>query len=117
VVIGTVRGGMSSGAAETTAPDVFGDVRARLEAGAIDLFTCDVFDTLLWRPVAEPHHLFVRLGRRLRATGLLADHVSARDFARGRREAERQARRLHQAPGAAWGECTLEEIWAAMPGR
>jgi FMN phosphatase YigB (HAD superfamily) len=111
--MGTVRGGMSTG---DVPPDVIGDVRARLERGELDLLTCDVFDTLVWRPVAEPHHLFLPVGAGLAAEGLLPAHVSPADFRRARREAERRARDRNRRARTTT-ECTLEEIWALLPAR
>lgn len=91
-----------------------GSAAALLDGGHVDLLTCDVFDTLVWRPVAEPDHLFVELGRRLIAERAVPSHVTPHDVHLGRVVAEQRARernrRLHEVV-----ECTLEEIWAQMP--
>lgn len=75
-----------------------------------------MFDTLVWRPVAVPSHLFLRLGADLSANGMLPDHVTPDVFALSRSTAERRARervgRRHRSQ-----ECTLEEIWDEMPLR
>ena len=60
--------------------------RRAIEAGEIDLLTGDVFDTLVWRPVAKPHQLFPRLAEPL---GLPVDPAVV---GHGRRRAERLAR-------------------------
>lgn len=87
---------------------------AAVEAGEIRLLTCDVFDTLVWRPVARPWHLFLDVARHLRAQGWLADWVDDRAFAMGRRQLEHDARlRARRVTGAP--ECTLEEIWEQAP--
>jgi FMN phosphatase YigB (HAD superfamily) len=90
------------------------DVRASIDAGEVTLLTSDVFDTLVWRPVAEPRHLFLVLARRCRDAGWLPDWVDDRTFAIGRERAEHLAR---EAAAEVWGtpECTLEEIWTHMP--
>ncbi|MGB0113277.1 MAG: HAD hydrolase-like protein [Ilumatobacteraceae bacterium] len=80
----------------------------------IDLLTSDVFDTLVWRPVAEPHDLFVQLGAELRDGGLLPDHVTAGVFGMARQVAERRAR-TSAGRGNPSAECHLEEIWQEMP--
>jgi FMN phosphatase YigB (HAD superfamily) len=54
-----------------------------------DLFSCDVFDTLITRVVGNPSSLFLLLGRRLVAAGLI--HSSAEAFNSARREANRRA--------------------------
>ena len=82
--------------------------RRAIEAGEIDLLTSDVFDTLVWRPVVEPHQLFPRLGARL---GLPID---AAVVGHGRRRAERLARAGSKRRRGSV-ECTIEEIWAEMP--
>lgn len=85
-----------------------------VESGSVRLLTCDVFDTLVWRPVARPWHLFGDIARRLREQGVLADWVDDRAFTMGRRQLEHEARlrarRLMDSP-----ECTLEEIWDGAP--
>src|SRR5690606_40650661 len=85
-----------------------------VESGSVRLLTCDVFDTLVWRPVARPWHLFGGIARRLREQGVLADWVDDRAFTMGRRQLEHEARlrarRLMDSP-----ECTLEEIWDGAP--
>lgn len=86
----------------------------RVLAGDFDLLTSDVFDTLVWRPVAAPHDLFVAVGTRLVSDGHLSDAVPPGVFALGRREAERQARERAVVEIKSV-ECTLEEIWDAMP--
>ncbi|MDX2382271.1 MAG: hypothetical protein QNM02_21240, partial [Acidimicrobiia bacterium] len=96
--------------------DPVGSARESIAGGEIDLLTCDVFDTLVWRPVAEPHHLFVEIGRRLAAVGALPRFVEPVQFMHGRVVAEQQARERNRDAREST-ECTLEEIWACMPER
>ena len=87
-----------------------------LTEGEIRLLTCDVFDTIVWRPAARPHDVFPEIARRMRDDGCLQPWIDDQTFALGRRDAERRARqRVFDDSGAS--ECTLEEIWAAMPER
>lgn len=87
-----------------------------LAAGAVDLVTCDVFDTLVTRPVATPADLFVLLGRSLADDGLLPAGVTPRRFALARRAAEQAARTaVAEQDRDRLPECTIEEIWRAMP--
>lgn len=96
------------------------DVEHRLRSGRLDMVTCDVFDTLVWRPVAHPVDLFPRLRDELVAAGLLAERVDHTTFRHARVGAEQRAREC------AWQErgtheCTIEEIyrelWEAFPPR
>jgi FMN phosphatase YigB (HAD superfamily) len=97
-----------------TADTVFADARRLLESGGIGLLSFDVFDSLVWRPVATPLHLFRILGRELVARGWVPEHVAEDDVLGARRIAEERAR---SAALVAHGsdEATLEEIWAEMP--
>jgi FMN phosphatase YigB (HAD superfamily) len=81
----------------------------------IAVLSLDVFDTLLWRKVAEPHQAFDLIAARLRAQGALADGVDDREWAMLRRAAEKRARVERRARGTGV-EVTLEEVHAAMPG-
>ena len=85
-----------------------------INSGSVRLLTSDVFDTVLWRPVASPHHLFAAMGDLLIADGVLARGITGQTFALNRTHAERVARRKtfieFESP-----ECTLEEIWAEIP--
>jgi FMN phosphatase YigB (HAD superfamily) len=92
------------------------DVRDAISRGEIDLLTCDVFDTLLWRPVAEPHHLFIEVARRMAEAAALPAFVDPVRFMEGRIHAERRARERNRRDRGST-ECTLEEIWALMPPR
>lgn len=82
--------------------------------GTVKLLTSDVFDTVVWRPVPSPHHLFVTLAERLLAAGHLATAVDPHAFALTRVRAEHAARvAAREAHGSP--ECTLEELWAEVP--
>jgi FMN phosphatase YigB (HAD superfamily) len=116
------------------APNAYSAARRLIVAGAVQLVTCDVFDTIVTRPVATPSDLFAELGRQLIADGLLPPDVSPATFATARSEAEHRARiavaRATRSTlrastprptdeeisrATATVECTLDEIWARMP--
>jgi FMN phosphatase YigB (HAD superfamily) len=97
-------------------PISIGDVHDAISRGEVDLLTCDVFDTLVWRPVAEPHHLFIEAGRRMGGAGAIPAFVDPVRFTEGRVHAERRARERNRRDRGST-ECTLEEIWALMPAR
>src|SRR5205807_4973867 len=59
----------------------------------------DVFDTLLWRRVAEPVDAFVLLGEQLAGELALADDVTPAVFAKLRAAAENRAREVSTARG------------------
>lgn len=111
-LLGRSRSAVASGAIAT----VHEQALSALRSSRVTLLTTDVFDTLVWRPTARPAHLFVTLGERLAAAGLLPPDVSPAVFAGGRVEAELRARhealRVHDC-----AECTLDEIWELMPAR
>lgn len=80
----------------------------RVQAPDIQLLSLDIFDTLLWRTVAEPVDAFLLLGQRL-----LDGHVTTLRppaFARLRQHAESRAR-AHSWSTRGTRECTLEEIY------
>lgn len=80
----------------------------------VDLVTFDVFDTALVRGVARPEDVFLHVGIEARARGILPHgQIEVADFARARRQAERDARReAWNARG--WVEIRLEEIHARL---
>ena len=95
-----------------------GDVRLGpalqvLDREPVAVLSLDVFDTLLWRSVAEPVDAFVLLASELHAKRLLKPTIDALAFARLREAAEAAARRKHSNPAAP--EVTLEEIYDEMP--
>lgn len=101
------------------ARDTRGDTRLReawraLEGDELEAVSTDVFDTLLWRLVAEPVDVFPLVGRRLRAEGRLAPHLAPRAFGRLRVEAERAARRRREQAGGGV-EVGLTEIYGLLP--
>jgi FMN phosphatase YigB (HAD superfamily) len=96
--------------------NVYARALDQVERGSIGLLTSDVFDTLVWRDVAEPSDLFLRLGGQLLAAEHLPPHVNATDFRRSRIIAESRARDVCRQQRSTT-ECTLEEIWAQMPTR
>jgi FMN phosphatase YigB (HAD superfamily) len=90
------------------------EAHAILADDAVTVLSLDVFDTMLWRKVPEPEHLFILLGERLVAQGLLAPDLDAGAFALLRKEAERLARDDRERSGRGV-EVTLREIWDRMP--
>ena len=89
-------------------------VRDAIGSGRYRILTSDVFDTLVWRPAAKPHHLWGELGRVLSAAGDLPVQVTAPEFAMARVRAEARARVLTGVTDRA-PEVTIEEIWRQMP--
>ena len=69
------------------------EVAGALRSGAFELFTCDVFDTLVWRAVARPTDLFVSLGQLLIDRGLVPKDLDPVEFSGTRQWAEADARR------------------------
>jgi len=80
----------------------------------VQVVSVDVFDTMLWRMVAEPVDAFPLVGRRLRERGLLAAHISPHTFDHLRQRAEAQARVTLQAGGGGV-EVDLARIYAQLP--
>jgi FMN phosphatase YigB (HAD superfamily) len=92
----------------------YGHAAAAVSRPGVELLTTDVFDTLVHRSVAEPHHLFVVLAQRLRRRGLLPPGVSDEVFRRGRVLAEERCRAdRYRRDGTR--EVSIETIWDAMP--
>ncbi len=80
----------------------------------VKVVSTDIFDTLVWRQVAEPADAFALAGDRLRAAGHLAEGLSDAGFAALRREAETEAR-LRRMREAGEAELPLDEIYALLP--
>ncbi len=86
-----------------------------INAGRVKVLSLDVFDTLLWRKVPEPHDVFLMLARRLADAGRLAANVTPVQFAELRRLAETRAReKVQRITG--YREITLQKIYAEIPG-
>lgn len=85
---------------------------ALAEREAVKVLSLDVFDTLLWRIVAEPIDAFVLVGRSLRAHGQLL--VPAEAFARLREAAEDRAR-VKSVRERSTPEVSLEQIYEELP--
>ncbi len=90
-------------------------VREAISRPDVKAISTDIFDTLVWRQVAEPADAFELIGERLRSTGRLADGLSPAGFAALRREAEIEAR-LRRMREAGQAELPLDEIYALLPG-
>lgn len=80
--------------------------------GDFDLFSFDIFDTLLLRDCDQPQDVFTRVGKRLRREGLL-DYAPA-TYRALREEAERRARQVRQARDGS-REVRFEEIFDVFP--
>ena len=89
-------------------------IDAHLRQGRAKVLSVDVFDTLLWRRVPEPHDVFLVLGRNLKRDGRLASHISALQFAELRRAAELRARARREAETGS-REIFLADIYREMP--
>ncbi len=85
-----------------------------LASDSFDVLSLDVFDTILWRKVPEPHDVFVLLALRLIEMGGLAPDVDGGAFALLRRRAEARARQRREESGRGV-EVTLREIWETIP--
>ncbi|SDG39497.1 HAD family hydrolase [Roseospirillum parvum] len=81
-----------------------------IDSGRFDVLSLDVFDTLLWRRVPEPHDAFHAMGERLLADWPQAPPDAASLFATERRLCEIRAR--YSVSG---GECRLGPVYALMP--
>jgi FMN phosphatase YigB (HAD superfamily) len=84
-----------------------------LDSDLADGLCLDVFDTLLFRTVAEPMQAFLLLGQRLERLGRLPEGVSPHVFAQLRVQAEHTARQRSLA-NRGTVETRLAEIYAAM---
>jgi FMN phosphatase YigB (HAD superfamily) len=85
-----------------------------IEGGSVSVLSLDVFDTLLWRKVAEPMFAFGLLGARLHDAGVLARDLDIGGFAELRSRAETAAREARDASGRGV-EVTLREIYERLP--
>ena len=81
-----------------------------IDAGAIDILSLDIFDTLLWRKIPSPEDLFLILGKSLKEEGWLIPAVSSESFAQLRISAEQSAR-LEKEYALKTTEVTLPEIY------
>ncbi len=98
----------------TTTSDARLDRAFRLAADPeVRVLSFDIFDTLVWRRVAEPVDAFDFLAGRLRELGLLPEHVEPRVFRRLRIAAEGHARRVRAAAGRGF-EIVLDEVYEAL---
>lgn len=105
-----MTGSMSDTIADRRLQPVLDAIAAR----RLKVLSLDVFDTLLWRRVPEPHDVFLLLGRALSDSGRLAPGTSALQFAELRRLAEARAREKKQAV-TGYREITLADIYAEFP--
>ncbi len=85
-----------------------------LATGRVRVLSVDVFDTLLFRRVAEPVDAFELIGARLRERGALSPDTTPAVFAHVRRAAERRARARRQDAGEGV-EIALGDIYAELP--
>ncbi|HVE68939.1 MAG TPA: HAD family hydrolase, partial [Solirubrobacteraceae bacterium] len=85
-----------------------------VRSGEVSVLSLDVFDTVLWRRVAEPVDAFLLLAGRLRERGLLADGVTDAEFGALRQAAEKRAREDALAGGGG-REVTLDAIHGRLP--
>jgi len=93
-------------------PDSVAQARSLIESGTVDLFTVDLFDTLLLRRCTDPDGVFERafdFAPVARESGALSQ-----TYLQHRQLAERRARERRAATGAG-GEVTIDEIYAQFP--
>lgn len=90
------------------------EVRALASSPAVSVVSTDVFDTLVWRRVAEPVDVFSVLGERLAARESLAPSLSPSAFGQVRENAERIVRGSFLASHGQT-EIRLSEIYDAIP--
>lgn len=79
------------------------------------LFSLDIFDTILHRAVKVPQDLFLEVGRRAVAEGLLDSAMTAAEFAFLRAEMEKTARKK-KSEIEQTTEVSFTEIWQQAPG-
>lgn len=81
---------------------------------SVEVVTTDIFDTVVWRRVAEPVDAFAIVGERLRKRGALADALNPWAFGNMRRLAEFNVRkRALEERGTT--EIRLAEIYDGIP--
>jgi FMN phosphatase YigB (HAD superfamily) len=102
-----------------TAPHAISDRRLErvweaVSRADVHVVTTDVFDTLLWRQVAEPAAAFALVGERLQQRGQLDAGLAPDSFSALRVEAELRARELLRE-STLRVEVTLHEIYALLP--
>jgi FMN phosphatase YigB (HAD superfamily) len=81
---------------------------------AVEVVTTDIFDTVVWRRVAEPVDAFAIVGDRLREQGALAESLNPWAFGNMRRAAEGEVRR-RALEERGTTEITLAEIYGGIP--
>lgn len=81
---------------------------------SVAVVTTDVFDTVVWRRVAEPVEAFSIVGERLRDRGMLSDALTPWAFGNLRRSAEEEVRR-RALEERGTTEITLAEIYDGIP--
>ena len=85
-----------------------------LEIDAFELFSFDIFDTVLLRAVRSPPDVFLFVADRAHEQNLLDRGISRLQFMGARRQLEIDARERMRA-NAGTSEVTLNEIWANAP--
>lgn len=95
-------------------PQALNELIGLIKSGAIQTITTDIFDTVIWRTVPEPTDVFVLLGERLKAAGILNDAIAPRAFQQLRSHAERQSRVALFETRRCY-EVRIHEIWEQVP--
>jgi FMN phosphatase YigB (HAD superfamily) len=98
-----------SAAAPFTDPRI-AELTRRIESGAYDVLSLDVFDTLVWRRVARPTDAFFLIADGLIERDAIWPSSTRASFVQVRIQAEVRAR--ERARGM---EVTLEQIWEQFP--
>ena len=86
------------------------ELTRRVDSGAYDVLSLDVFDTLVWRRVARPTDAFFLLADALGERGALWPSSTRESFVTARIQAESRARERVRSR-----EVTLEQIWQQFP--
>jgi SAM-dependent methyltransferase/FMN phosphatase YigB (HAD superfamily) len=82
-------------------------------ASGVRVVSFDFFDTLICRTCADPSDLFVEVGRRLSANGLLVREITPMEFHSARTAADERARKNARKQGR-FPEIKLADIYAEL---
>ena len=86
----------------------------RINDKTIKLLSLDIFDTLVFRLVDQPHQIFEEIGKKAIKSNLLHNSITFEEFALLRIKAEQVARKFHREIKG-HSEVTLQEIFEFMP--
>ena len=85
-----------------------------INIGSIKLLSCDIFDTLVFRLINNPHQIFYKVGQKATKLNLLHNSITAEEFALLRIKAEQDARKFFiEVKGHS--EISLQQIYEFLP--